>query len=115
MNPSCVIEMSKMDGSEGLQEPLEVETPEAGAEKPAPEEAPLIPRREWGEEEEEMFRDVSDAGEVFLQRAAPTPLVQRLGYFLPPMHPVVSTPPPIKAECFDGTSNWWSTTSILTS
>ena len=70
-------------------------------------ETTLIPgrHREGVEEEEEVYEDASDAGEVLFRRPdAPRPPVRPL--FPPsPARPVVSTPQ-IKPEDFDGTTDW---------
>ena len=79
----------------------DVDTPEAVGKRPGPGDGVPLPGgvdREMVEEE--VFEDASDAGEVFIRRDIPHPPRQ-------PVFPtVVSNPPHIKPEMYDGTTDW---------
>ena len=92
--------MSKSGESDGPEVPLNVETPEKSEVK-----SPRKQRDEEERDEEEVFEDASDSGEVFIHRRdVPRPPVSRMPY-QQPARPVVSAPH-IKPEDYDGTTDW---------
>ena len=91
----------------GTEEPAahgEAKTPEVvkNLQEDTPPHQPVVM-----DEEDDMYEDVSDAGEVFIRRAVAQPPRGRIHNLPPPGPSVVSTsPPPIKPEMYDGTTDW---------
>ena len=96
--------MSDVSGSEEPVVSGNVETPEAV--KNTKEDAPS-PNQGEIEDEDDVYEDASDAGEVFMRRAVAHPSVGWMNCLPPPGPPMVSTPPPsIKPEMYEGTTDW---------
>ena len=99
--------MSVSSGASYPEVPGDVETPDnPGVRMTAGDETALIPGRKEEKEEEDIFEDASDAGEVFVRRTdPPRPPAPKMGLPQPVQH-AVSTPPHIKPEDYDGTTDW---------
>ena len=103
--------MSEIDEGSQPETAPDVETPQAPVKRRGAAEAAGMAARDEppvrDEEEDEVFEDASEDGEVFLRRdvhpRAPPP-----AWNLPPRPalPMVSTTPHMKPEDYDGTSDW---------
>ena len=93
-----------VSGTEEPAAPGEVDTPEVAknAQKDTPPRQPVVM-----EDEDDVYEDASDAGEVFIRRAVAQLPRGRMHDLPQPGPPVVSTSlPPIKPEMYDGTTDW---------
>ena len=96
--------MSVVSGTKEPVAPDKVETLEVA--KNAREDTP--PCHPVGmEDEDDVYEDASDAGEVFVRRAVVHPPAGRMNGLPLPGPPMVGNPPPpIKPEMYDGTTDW---------
>ena len=58
------------------------------------------------EDDNDVYKDASEAGEVFMRQPAINPPVQRMNGLTPVLQ-MVSIPPPTKSEMYDGAADWW--------
>jgi len=76
--------------------PVDIQTPAIEAEDG-------LTKRRLSDEDDEVYEDASDTGEVQLRRPMPAP---HQCHPNPPTYRTVSTPPQMRPEMYDGTSDW---------